>query len=215
MDKKSFARYLIELVIVIVGVTIAFWLNTKAETSKENMILSNYYNELLSDLDDDRNTLNQSIRRNELKLTDMITALQLYQNKEPSRDSIFKYSKLVGNYNFFDPQDITYRSMISSGDLKLINDFQLKRKLVSLYDTYKVIDDFQNNHLQALDENYFPKYVKMVDYVEDKVLEPIEADILIKNYFAFSANELSTHIKFYERALEKNSQLDSLIRTKM
>lgn len=211
MEQKSFLRYLIELLIVIVGVTIAFWLNTRAEAAKEQKVLNNYYSELRSDLETDRKILERTISSNENKLNKMVQAMGLYQTGEPARDSVLAYSQQIGNYYFFDPKDITYRSMISSGDLKLINNLSLKRKLVSLYDRYETIDMLQQNHLQALDNNYFPKYVYMVDYLSGEVLEPIEKDILVKNYFAFSANELSTHLAFYNVALKQNQELDSLI----
>lgn len=213
MKHKSFLRYLIELVIVITGVTIAFWLNTRAEEMKEQKILSNYYLELQSDLQMDRKALERCVNDNQNKRSLMIKAMAMYLNGEPQRDSVFYYSRFVGNYYFFDPRDITYRSMISSGDLKLISDMELKRRLISLYDTYQLIEELEDNYLEALDENYFPKYVELVDYVEGEVIAPIEEDMMIKNYFAYSANDLGSHISLYKLALRKNQLLDSLIAT--
>lgn len=215
MESKSFLRYLIELVIVIAGVTIAFWLNTRAEALKEEQTLHNYYRELISDLAQDRKNLDFSITKNRQKLEMLMKAMRLYDEAPPSRDSIFIYSQQIGNYFFFYPNDITYRSMINSGDLKLIGNLEFKRKLVSLYDRYKSIDELQRNHLQALDENFFPKYVYMVDYISGEVLVPIEENILVKNYFAFSANELQTHTAYYQSAVKTNQQLDSLLRGKL
>ena len=211
MGKKSFFRFIVELVVVITGVTIAFWLNTKAEQKKEQKNLENYYQELVSDLEEDRKLLERIIDKNTNKRNEMVKAISLYSEPVPSRDSIFAYSQLMGNYNFFDPTDITYQSMINSGDLKLMDNIILKRKLISLYDLYEIIDYLQKNHLQALDENFFPKYVYMVDYITGEVLQPIEKDILVKNYFGFMASELSAHLNYYKSAVELNLQLDSLI----
>ena len=211
MEKKSLWRYVVELLIVIVGVTIAFWLNTRAEASKEEQTLNNYYKELQSDLMDDQKFLAKAVKFNETKGEVMVKALELYLQGTPSRDSVYKYTQEVGNYFFFEPKDVTYRSMISSGDLKLVENFPLKRKLISLYDYYDVIDQFQINHLRALDDNYFPKYVYMVDYMSDEVVVPIEEDLMIKNYFAFCANEMSQHVGYYQTALDRNKQLISAI----
>lgn len=211
MKSKSFVQYFIELLIVIVGVTIAFWLSTRAESSKEQKILSNYYIELRTDLASDRKLLESNIRNNEVKAEQMGRALQFYFEGKPNRDSIFLYSSIIGEYDFFDPKDITYRTMLNSGDLKLINDFAIKRKLVALYDFYQAIENQQQNHLQALDQNFFPKYVYMIDYVAGDVLQPIEEDILVKNYFAFSASEVGRHVAYYKAALKTNKELDSLL----
>lgn len=215
MKNKSFLRYIIELFIVIVGVTIAFWLNTRAETSKENQTLENYYAELQADLTSDQRSLQFNIEKNEEKRRRMGHALGFYSHEIPNRDSIFLYSTEIGSYHFFEPTDITYRTMINSGDLKLINDFDVKKKLTRLYDRYSQIENLQENHLQAMDQNFFPKFVYMVDYATGEVLIPIEKEILVKNYFAFSANELGAHIAYYKSALKINQQLDSLIQQKL
>lgn len=215
MNNKSFLRYFIELLIVIVGVTIAFWLNTRAESSKEQKTLNNYYREIQSDLKSDHRSLEYKIRNNQAKREKMGRALQFYFEGTPNRDSIFAYSQEIGNYDFFDPKDITYRTMINSGDLKLINNLVIKQRLVALYDRYQVIDHLQKNHLQALDENFFPKYVYMVDYVAGEVLVPMEEDILVKNYFAFVVNELGTHLAYYNSVLQMNEKLDSLIQLEL
>ena len=211
MQKRTVSYFLTELLIVIVGVTIAFWLNTRAEENKEKQVLNRYYNELLSDLSQDRNMLERVIDINTQKKNQMENAIKLYQKPEIIRDSVFYYTQLIGNYNFFSPKNITYQSLISSGDLKLINDMNVKRRLMSLYQRYENIDELQQNHLEALDENFFPRYVLMVDYIKGEVLEPIEQNILVKNYFAFSYNELTTHLAYYQSAFNLNQKLDSLI----
>lgn len=212
MSKKPLFRYLIELVIVIAGVTIAFWLNTRAEAAKEQKILDNYYVELLADLDKDRKKLDWNIETNTKKKERMISAVRLYLTGHATRDSVYKYCEMIGNYDFFYPKDITYRSMVSSGDLKLITNFDIKRKMISLYDHYELIEELQENHLQALDKNYFPKYVYMVDFITQEVVEPIEEDMLIKNYFGWCANDLSNQIGYYQSAMKRNLALDSLIK---
>lgn len=211
MNPKSFWRYIIELIIVIAGVTIAFWLNTRAESAKEHRTLTNYYTEIRADLSEDRKLLERIIRLNESKMKDMIAGIGQYRKGTLNRDSIFFYSQKIGAYNFFDPKDITYRSMINSGDFKLIENLVVKRKLIGLYNLYQGIEELEKNHLQALDQNFFPKYVYMVDYISGELLAPIEKDILVKNYFAFTANELSVHSSHYMAALKRNKELDSLI----
>lgn len=213
MERRYIYRYAIELAIVIVGVTIAFWLNTLAEDAKEQANLGNYYLELQSDLNADRRELLSCVKTNRAKRDSMYKAIRLYFKDAPEADSVKYYSMMVGNYNFFHPTDITYVTMVNSGDLKLINDLELKRNLVALYDQYEDIVMLQENHLQALDENYFPRFVHMVDYITGELLVPIEKDILIKNYFAFMVSELDNHVAFYRAALAKNQRLDSLINT--
>ena len=69
----------------------------------------------------------------------------------------------------------------------------------------------QENHLEAMDVNYFPRHESLIDYVTGEILRPIEQDILIKNYFVFMVNELDTHVRFYQSALDKNQKLEDLI----
>ncbi|NMM49926.1 hypothetical protein [Marinigracilibium pacificum] len=213
MNKSKIFNYLIELLIVIVGVSIAFWLNTQADSKKERDILNGYYREFLNELEEDRSLLEKNISNSISKQENMIRASQLYQKPTVSIDSLVMYAMEIGNYYFFTPNDITYRSMINSGDLKLITDLSLKRKLTRLYKLYNVIDEAQQNHLQALDENYFPLIVNQIDYEKGEAISSIDGNLLIKNYFIFSINELDAHIYLYKKAMKLNEELDSLIMT--
>lgn len=150
MSQKINWRYIfIELLIVIIGISIAFALNNWAQSHQNGQLKTTYIEALAKDIQSDLAQLEQ----NHQQLVGTQTTLQqmmphLFQPL-PGRDSIpgwfFKKSH---EYVEFYPHNATYESMLHSGDLKLISDFQLKNNIVEHYNNYaklfKAIDRHEN-----------------------------------------------------------------------
>ena len=184
-SKIKWSNHVIELLIVIMGIIIAFWLNNKATQSKENRQKIVYLNDIRNDLKKDSVRLSSNIRNNEAKSEKLLRGLDLIKNSESSIDSVLMYVLEIGNYDFFNPENFTLTSLLQSGDLKIIDSEETKRELLRLLRIYDSIDNMQNNFLQALDDNYFPMLLTKVDMIEFKAIDPsFFYDLEIKNYCA-------------------------------
>ena len=210
-SKISWTNHFIELLIVIIGVSIAFWLNNMANKSKENQQEITYLTDIKNDLKKDSLKLAFAIRFNNEKSKKLEHAFQLIKEKAPI-DSVLIYVIEIGNYNFFSPDNFTLTSLLQSGDLTLIKSEEIKKEILRLVKIYETIDFMQKNFLQALDENYFPMMLTKVDMVEFKALDPeFFYNIEIKNYCAFTLNETSQHIGTYKNAQSQVARLTQLI----
>jgi len=214
MPTKStlpWTNYLIELVIVIIGITIAFWLNNIAVQGKENREKIAYLNDIKNDLTTDSMRLVQSIQSAEIKSTKLERGLELISISAPI-DSVLPYILEIGNYNFFYPDNFTLTSLLQSGDLKLIDSEQTKRELLRLLRIYDSIDNMQKNFLQALDDNYFPMLLSRVDMMAFKAVDPgFFFSVEVKNYCAFALNETSLHIQNYKYAQRQVDRIMQLV----
>ena len=209
-SKIKWSNHLIELLIVIMGISIAFWLNNKATQSKENRQKIVYLNDIRNDLKKDSVRLSSNIRNNEAKSEKLLRGLDLIKNSESSIDSVLMYVLEIGNYDFFNPENFTLTSLLQSGDLKIIDSEETKRELLRLLRVYDSIDNMQNNFLQALDGNFFPMLLTKVDMLEFRAIDPdFFHGLEIKNYCAFTLNETNQHIRNYKYAL---TQVDKVMR---
>lgn len=210
--KKVFIGYFAELLIVIFGVSIAFYLNQKATDRAEQKIHIKYLKELQSDLAHDLSLLNQNIEFNERKLEGIMEVIPYFKDPDQYLKQIIEASTQLGNYNFFEPKDFTYQSLLASGDFKKIENPNTKRNLIALYSRYDVIDNLQKNFIDALDQNYFPYLLHNFDYTSYQVINPdYHKSPVIRNVLAFSANEISNHLAFYQSTAKMVNKLDSLI----
>ena len=76
---KNWKSYFIELFIVIIGVSIAFWLSQIAEENREDLVRRNYMKDIQSDLKDDIKSLDWAIEFNTKKINKRITWLHYFR----------------------------------------------------------------------------------------------------------------------------------------
>jgi hypothetical protein len=209
--KVRWSSYLIELLIVVIGISIAFWLNNMGVESKNKKEKIAYLIDIRSDLRTDSLRLYRNVKNNEAKSIKLSHALQLIKNTAPV-DSVLINIIEIGNYDFFSPDNFTLTSLIQSGDLKLIDSEEIKKELLRLLKIYESINIMQQNFLQALDDNYFPMLLTNLDMVEFKATDPnFFYSVEIKNYCAFTLDETSQHIRTYKYAQNQVEKLSKAI----
>lgn len=197
--------YFIEFLIVLLGITIAFWLSNLGEAEKERVLEKVYLEDLKNDLQDDLKALKYSITQNEKKLTTLSKGIRYYQGADNgvTLDTLVSYAGLIGNYYHFSPNDYTYISLQQSGDFKIISSQDLKKSLIELYKLYEFIELEQLNVLTALDLNYFPLLMENYDMVTGTVVNPDYFNsTFFRNNMGFTLNEISTLIRLYTNAKE-------------
>jgi hypothetical protein len=111
------------------------------------------------------------------------------------------------SYDFFQPSDFTYRSMRDSGDFRLLSDSELKKnllrliRLIRLIRLYRMIDQRQQNFIQALDDSYIPLMMGSFDIATMKLTDPTIADNqTFRNFFPFALQDIQDRVAAYEAA---------------
>ena len=161
MKKINFRYAFGEILIVIIGISIAFSINKYADNTKTNKLRNQYLINLRKDIEADKNQLESNIKMIDAKIqiTQEILPL-LNSSNNNSKMKVFQIANLVN----FTPQDITYQTLINSGDLNLINDFDLKTNIEKHYAGYKVLLKAYERQ-EAIHKDYLGKYfIENVDY---------------------------------------------------
>jgi len=81
--KQHWTNYLIELSIVIIGITIAFWLNSLADAVNNKKQKVSYLTDIKNDLKTDSLRLTNNIRNNKNKSKILIKSLELIKRTAP------------------------------------------------------------------------------------------------------------------------------------
>ena len=151
-------RYAIgEICIVIIGISIAFMLNNWAENVKENRDQVLYIENLRLDLQNDIDQLTLNIKKLNNRIVALRKLLPHLGSGLPGRDtldnSFFAQTELIT----FIPKDVTYQTLINSGDFKIIGDFDLKTKIEAHYDSYEQLHiDYQRQ--KHINEKYLADF---------------------------------------------------------
>ncbi|MBX2870568.1 MAG: hypothetical protein KTR30_00655 [Saprospiraceae bacterium] len=173
-------RYAIgEVIIVIIGISIAFALNNWAESNQARKVEELYLKNLEKDLSNDLDSLNKNIYLLGQNLDD-INHLRPHLGRQiPGRDTIFGKVFQVAKTIAFIPEDATYHTLVNSGDFKLISDFQLKsaiekhyREYLHMQRAYERRENFSKNYMADffVSLDYDAIYARKLDFLDDKRL---------------------------------------------
>lgn len=136
MKKKDWTGYLLELLVVIIGVTIAFGLNNWREGSKQDDLEELYLQSLQNDLAQDAAMLADWKDRQEATIARIGQLIAMKTSGRVVEDSLSACFRAMNYSLAFVPTSSTFRSMESSGNLSIISDFEMRKALTTYYEIY-------------------------------------------------------------------------------
>ena len=137
--KKDLFYYLGELTIVVLGVFLAFQLNSWNEARKNKLEEQRIIKQLLQDLKNEKFVLT-NFKNNIKKDNDHLVSIK-YRSEYQNLDSIIFYlNSIFVHY----PLNAEYVNLKSSGKLSLITDKSLRHNIVTYYEmNYKIYEEME------------------------------------------------------------------------
>lgn len=165
VKKVNWFDHTANLLVVILGITIAFYLEAYKEDAKAKKLESQYIESLIQDLEVDHTHLD-TLREINNKMSAALIKLSTASTGAPFEKDSLAYQLLMVQYNPpFEPQRTTYQSLGSSGRMDLISDFELRNSIVELYEQYyRGIRQYDDAIDQNLRDFYKPYYMKRVKF---------------------------------------------------
>lgn len=182
MAKATWKYTLREIIIVIIGITIAFSMNKCADNLKDNTLREEYLINLKSDVEADKVELAKNIEAIDKKIKTCSELVPMLNTGKKHGMPLMNKVFAVLQYETFSPKNITYKTLINSGDLKLINDFQLKTAIQGHYTNYEELADVYIRHTSLI-KDYLGNYmINNADYDQLMVGKtPFSDEIKLKN----------------------------------
>jgi Family of unknown function (DUF6090) len=185
--KEMWPAYLIEIIVIILGISITLAMESWRDDTKENRLEQVYLKNLNSDVGVDMHNLNGVIEKTRELLVhgnELITG-------GTKKANALNYSRLNGDIRSiisrpkFISNDASFSDLKSSGNLHLIKDVQLKNLLFAYYNQAQIIRENQESEQLAtitLSGNYFLKHFSLNDsIVQDPLLERVPVNDLIQS----------------------------------
>jgi hypothetical protein len=182
MAKATWHYTLREIIIVIIGITIAFSMNKCADKLKDNKLKKEYLINLKSDLEADKIKLRKNVEAIEQKIKTCVELIPMLNTEKKQGMPIMDMVFTILQYETFSPKNITFKTLINSGDLKLINDFQLKTAIQGHYSNYDEMFDVYIRHTSLI-QDYLGNYmINSADYDQLMIAKtPFLDEIKLKN----------------------------------
>ncbi len=200
MESINWKKQLVEVIVLIVGILIAFGLNNWWANHKEQAIMQKHFLNLEEENKDNRAMLDTSMVMIDysMGLIDSIFRNNGRPNAEEKVASwTFELINIIPTYTFKN----AYQTLSQTGDIRLINDFDLKQDIIGLYEYYKFIESVDKVHLDFFNTYFYPFLMKNIAFGTRKAMDSsIFSTTQYKNMIGTYSHHLRTRKEVYHKA---------------
>lgn len=177
--KIPWLNHFIELVVVFIGITAAFALNSWWENHKQAQAERMYLNDFSQDLLSDAESLQTIIPSNEAKLSRVGRFLwQDLQKNQWQVDSAAAILVETLSAQTFAPKNSTYESIKNSGNLGLLSDYKLRKELIAYYEIFSEVALKERVYFEWLNAFLLP----FINANMDVLKREIKTETAIRNH---------------------------------
>lgn len=193
-----------EIALVVIGILLAFQIDTWGKKNQDNRAAIEFYKNTKQQLLSDRGNIEGQIDYNARYREAYVFAINAITSGDRShRDSLSVLATTLADYSDFDRQGNIYESMVTSGDIKLLKNDDIKNRLRQLEETYIYLNRMESIHLDFIME-LMPKLLETVKLSDGKVvLEDELYGASFQNFFSISLRISGEKEEVYYRAIEE------------
>lgn len=212
--KIDWKSKVVDLFIVIIGITIAFKLNNWNESIKTDIKVKQYIESFYDENRRNHENLTSALKYSKSVKNNIDTLKKILLAKDYADNrmkSLIPSMMGIANYS---PSATTMENISESGEFDLIKDVELRKNLINTYNTYKttnklesVLSDYVNQYMTP----FFVENVRFSDFSSikrDFIKDPLFENIV----FGYDVL-LNQVIRGYEKNLEKLNQLNKKLDT--
>jgi hypothetical protein len=194
-SKTSWLKLILELIVVFIGVSAGFLFDNFREDQSnrkmEDKYLESFYNNVMADSVEIQSMILSS--QNNIDISGRSVASM--KAGTITNDSAMVVLSVMATYNNLNLENATYESVVNSGNLGLIRDFEISEQIVYYYRSHedmRYVEQVYNDYIS----NYILPYVsKKLDFisgqfVEDFTVNDIEFRNIASGYYIISRQKM-------------------------
>ncbi|MBO6881376.1 MULTISPECIES: DUF6090 family protein [Winogradskyella] len=182
---KKYLLYAIgEIILVVIGILIALQINNWNENRKNQIIETSYLQNLLKDLKRDSvSYVNGWVLRYDSKLNGLRLAKDYFYGDYKPKDTIEFVGSIgkggIGSIGGIPMNDNTFRDLISTGNLSLIQNEAIRNSISGYYSYI----EFSRSYLDNLKTDYAGRINSLIPYVpsDPKNMDPRDLKLVFKS----------------------------------
>ena len=213
LKEHRLSKYLLyavgEIVLVVIGILIALYLNdlkARSESSKKQLeYLQRFDSEMELNLKEIDRLLDQS--ENTLVQIDSLLAISFGETSMPSNATFNRHAKAAVDYLIFRSAEATVEDLLGSGDLSLIEDNYIREAIATWETSLMVIRSLETDHKKAFNDllEYFRGNSEIYQVMRGRPFIPLTmqetliSDPVFLNTLAYHAIPLQMLNEEYKR----------------
>jgi hypothetical protein len=201
-------NHLIELVVVFLGVTVSFVLLNLSNSKDEIEMESKYIEGFRSDISENIIQLREQIEGDSVWIENNTYAVHAILEGRLSSDSANSLVQGMAYFSRFVPQNTTYLNLINSGNLGIIQDYNLRQDLIGYHkrlDDSEILEEYFHDFSKR---NFIPFMMKNFSMYTGKLVKADayrspEFENLFGSYYSLTKQRLDN----YHELLELGNEL--------
>ena len=170
-------RYLLyaigEILLVMIGISLAFQLDNWNENRIKRKNEIKYYQNIKSQIIEDKWFINEQSNYNDYYLSQFKYANEIIElNDRSKRDTLGIIVRHITEYSDFDKEGNIYGSMVNSGELSLLSNFEIINKIRLLEEKYNYINRMENIHYDAVITYAAPSMIRIIKMSTNEIMKP-------------------------------------------
>lgn len=205
MKRKNidWTNHFIELIVVFIGITLAFMLNNWRESYKNQQLEKKYLIGFHDDIVHDYTQLDTIINANERKLCRANQVIKILKNGNLQTDSAMVFIGDMVQIHLFFPKVNTYESIKNSGNLNIITDYKLKETLIKYYQSFEGKKLQEDYYKLYINEYVIPFVYENMDFLNQEIINKksinnYEFNNLILGYYQLLVQLIDNYKNIYE-----------------
>jgi len=211
---KKYLLYAIgEILLVMIGISLAFQVSNWDDNRIKKNSEIRYYENIRDQISDDKSLIEQQLQFNNGFMTQFRYANNILNTNDRSRiDSLGLIILNLTQYSDFDGQGNIYETLVNSGEIKLLGNYEIMDGIRELEEKYIYLNRMENIHYDAVMTYVIPATSPILNFSTGTVQQP---DLLYNYKFqnlVFSLiNIMTEKNKAYDEALNQIDLITALI----
>jgi len=207
--KIDWQSKIIDLLIVIVGISIAFQLNTWNESIQSNIEFNNYVESFYEENSTNMSQLNSALEFSKTHKSNIDTLQQILLSNSYSDSRIETLAASLMVITSYNPSTTTMENIIASGEFELIKNIELRKRIIKTYNSYKNTKQLENlvtDYINQYVTPYFFEHVRFSNFssLDKEFIEDPKFENVVIGYGVL----LNQQLQGYQSNLEKVNELN-------
>ena len=202
--KIDWLNHFLEFIVVVIGILLAFQLNTCSEKKKEDAIVDSHISKII---DETRFNLNrvEGIQKNSKDLLQMLDTLTVVINDQERLEKEHFLTFQLMSLDYLYIKKNAYNTLVATGDIRHIDDLELQNDVVSLYEYYDWAEGYDVMTRNVFTDYYYPYIMDNMNLMKGSV-QPQE--VYANSKFT---NILSSYKYSISGRLDRQQQLEKRV----
>jgi hypothetical protein len=211
-SKINFTKLFLELLVVFLGVTGGFLLQNYKEIRADRDLEKKYLEGIHTDTKENITELKESIAEDSLWLEQNRYALALIVKDSLPYDSAKTLMIHMAFFSEFNAQTNTYANIANSGNLNIIEDYELRQLIVDCFnnfENFKLLEIYFQKHNG---NNFMPYLIANYNmFTRELISDDSHKKNEFINIFAIHYSLTQQRLDAYRNLLEENMDLEKLL----